>query len=644
MICRTSRWLGLVAAASCSRPGAAPPTAIPEPLETRPVLVIPPELPPIPERDGPLDLRVVYPPAGAVVDAGDSTFVFGQTGSGRALLRLNGQDVPVHPNGAWLAWVPLPPGTEIALELVARRGRDSVTAVHRVRRAPRYQAPPRGLWIDTTSFTPQGRVSWPAGEALPVTVRAVDGATVTLRLGDGRVVPMAPLAGYPAVAEGLRAFDRDTANLRTLLSRQTYAGAIFPDGLGNPSGAGRGTSAAATGDAVLEVARNGDTLRGRWPLQLTRMETPFPWVELDDDPAGQNGTDRITVGRATPGATYHWFFPAGTRAMVTARLNDEVRLRLADDNVAWVSAAEAQPLPAGVALAPAALGSITATAGADRVSLRLPLDWRVPYQVEEHPRGVTLRLYSTVGDPNWIRYGGSGGVLDRVTWRQSARDVVELEVSLGRPLWGYRLRWVRSDLLLELRGRPAIDPGRPFEDRLIVVDPGHPPAGATGPSGLTEAEANLGVASALAAMLEEEGARVVMTRRDDSPLDLWSRVKLADSLDADLLISIHNNALPDGVNPFTNQGSSVFYFHPKSIPLARAVQWELGRQLPLRDLGIARGDLALVRGTWMPSILVEGMFMIIPEQESALRSEAGRRAYAEAVRSGIRAFLRDSQM
>jgi N-acetylmuramoyl-L-alanine amidase len=41
----------------------------------------------------------------------------------------------------------------------------------------------------------------------------------------------------------------------------------------------------------------------------------------------------------------------------------------------------------------------------------------------------------------------------------------------------------------------------------------------------------------------------------------------------------------------------------------------------------------------MPSVLVEGLFMLIPEQEAALRTEAGRYAYADAVRAGIRSFL-----
>jgi N-acetylmuramoyl-L-alanine amidase len=176
---------------------------------------------------------------------------------------------------------------------------------------------------------------------------------------------------------------------------------------------------------------------------------------------------------------------------------------------------------------------------------------------------------------------------------------------------------------------------------LVAVDPGHPPAGSTGPTGLREAEANLGIALELRRLLQAAGAKVLMTRTSDVPVDLWPRLKAADSSDADLLISIHNNAVPDGINPFINSGSSVFYNQPRSIPLARAIQAALVRRLGLRDLGIGRGDLALVRATWMPSVLTEGMFMILPEQEAALRSSEGRKLYALAVHEGIRDFLRE---
>ena len=211
-----------------------------------------------------------------------------------------------------------------------------------------------------------------------------------------------------------------------------------------------------------------------------------------------------------------------------------------------------------------------------------------------------------------------------MTWAQPTADEVTLTLDLTKPVWGYRTRWDRSDLLLEIRRPPTIDRLHPLKGLRIVVDPGHPPGGATGPTGYREAEANLAVALELRTLLEKGGAQVLMTRTSDVSVPLSWRPLFADSVNADLLISIHNNALPDGVNPFTNSGTSVFYNQPRSAPLARTTQAALVERLGLRDLGVGRGDLALVRPTWMPSILTEGMFMAIPEQEEALRLPAGQ--------------------
>jgi N-acetylmuramoyl-L-alanine amidase len=141
-------------------------------------------------------------------------------------------------------------------------------------------------------------------------------------------------------------------------------------------------------------------------------------------------------------------------------------------------------------------------------------------------------------------------------------------------------------------------------------------------------------------MLEEAGAEVILTRDADVPVDLGARVPLADSRSAELFVSIHQNALPDGLNPLVNNGTSVFYNQPRSLPLARAIQRRLVQRLGVRDLGVARGDLAVTRGTWTPSVLTEGLHIIMPEQEAALRTERGRELYARGVMEGIRDYLR----
>lgn len=573
---------------------------------------------------GPLALRVQYPAAGAVIEAADSSFFFGSTGSGDATLTINGMPVRVAPNGAWLAWLPLPRDSVMRFELVARTPRDSQRLELLARRPLRFVPPASGAWIDSTSITPSGVVTWPRDEYLSAALRAHPEAQVRLRLADGTLVPFARDGRLSEPPWGIRAFDRDTANLRRAAPTDRFVGLL------------RGREIADS--AVVEAIIGADTARAAFPLVLTLLDTIPVLVLLDDDTAGRGGTDRITVGRALPGGTYQWFWPAGTVGEVSGRMNSDVRLRLAPGLDAWVAASETQPVGNPVRDR-AIVGSLTLSTQGEHARLRVPLSQSVPYEIVEHERSLEITLYGTVGDVNWVRHGGTDSVVRSVAWTQEPRGV-RLTVGLVQPAWGFRSRWDRGDLVVDIRRPPEINGSRPFADRVVVVDPGHPPLGASGPTGLTEAEANLGVSLLLRDMLEDAGAKVIMTRTDATPVDLGTRPRLADSVDADLLLSVHNNALPDGVNPFPNNGSSVFYNHPRSIPLALAVQRALVRRLGLRDLGIARGDLALVRPTWMPAILTEGLFMMVPEQEAALRSVEGRRRYAQAVFEGTREFLR----
>jgi N-acetylmuramoyl-L-alanine amidase len=124
------------------------------------------------------------------------------------------------------------------------------------------------------------------------------------------------------------------------------------------------------------------------------------------------------------------------------------------------------------------------------------------------------------------------------------------------------------------------------------------------------------------------------------PVALGDRPIMARRADAHALVSIHLNALPDGVNPFTAHGTGTYYFHPHAAPLARAVQAGMVRRMGLRDLGTYYDNLALVRPTWMPAVLCEGAFLMIPEQEAALRTPEFQAAYARGVADGLEAYFR----
>jgi N-acetylmuramoyl-L-alanine amidase len=652
----------LAGCASSHAPGTPAPAAVPgrEVAPSGPAA----ELPAPPRVTGPLALRVAYPAPSARIAARDSTFIYGSVGTGDATLTIDGAAVRVWPNGGWIAWVPLTPDSVTRFHLLAKTAKDSATLDYPVRRSGWLPPPGPGLWLDTLALSPRGRVWWPRGEYLTLSARASEGADLRLRLADGTVVRLAPLLEPEPVPEAVRAFERDTAKLATPIQRDRYVGLLRGRWIGpDPGpmlpflGASVATVASSAGLcatgilcpgdvlpdsawATLEAIRGGDTLRVRWPLQLALLDSIPHMVRIDDDTSRTGTTDGLTPGRALPAGTYHWFFPRGTRARATGRMNGDLRLALSPQSDAWVASAETAPLPFEP-MTPAVVGSVLVHPETDRVRIRVPVSRRAPFEVTETEREITLRIYDAVGNVNWIRYGPSDTLVRAIAWSQPAVREVTLTVSLARPVWGYRARWDRDDLVLEIRRPPAIDRDRPLQGRLIAVDPGHPPAGASGPTGLREAEANLAIALALKPLLEAEGARVLLTRTSDTPVDLWPRVDLAERAEADVLVSIHNNALPDGVNPFTNSGSSVYYNQQRSIPLARAVQDALVRRLGVRDLGIGRGDLALVRPTWMPAVLTEGLFMILPEQEAALRSPEGCRRYAEAVREGLRRYLRE---
>ncbi len=592
-----------------------------------------PGVPAMPEARGPLELRVIYPKWKDLVVARDTSFIFGSVGNGTASLTVNGYSVPVWPNGAWFAWIPFPQDSLMEFRLIARTESESAELTYVAQRASRYIPPPAPVWIDTTAVQPQGRVWWPAGEEIPLSVRAAPGATVRAILDDGTVIPLVADPAPAAVPWGIRA--DETRYVGVLVART-----IGPDPgpiVGGPPRVESGHSTSPP--AIIEAIIGADTARVDWPIQLAVVAGPPVVVELDDDPDGAGDTDGITIGRAAPGSTFHWFFPRGTRAAVTGRINGTIRLQLSQYANAWVPEEEARALPQGMPRPSSRVGFLTLTPEEDRVSVLIPMDHRVPFRVDEGDSSISLRLYGAHGDPNWIRYGGTDPLVHRVDWVQDRSDEVVLDFRLSQPVWGYRTSWVGNDLVLEIRRPPVIDPDRPLRNRLIVVDPGHPPVGAKGPTGLREAEANLAVALRVRTLLERAGARVVMTRTSDSSVGLRPRIQLADSIGAELLVSIHNNALPDGVNPFVAQGSSVFYFHPQSLPLAREIQRALVRRLQLRNLGVSRGNLALTRPTWMPAVLTEGLFIMMPEQEAVLRTAEGQQLYALAVVEGIEAFL-----
>ena len=144
----------------------------------------------------------------------------------------------------------------------------------------------------------------------------------------------------------------------------------------------------------------------------------------------------------------------------------------------------------------------------------------------------------------------------------------------------------------------------------------------------------------LKTMLEARGATVVMTRSTKDPVPLADRAVIARRADAHAFVSIHLNAYPDGVNPFVANGTGTYFYFAHSERLARAVQRALVPELGLRNVGVFQQSFAVIRNTWMPAVLAEGAFVIIPEQEAALRTAEYQEAYARGILNGLESYFR----
>jgi N-acetylmuramoyl-L-alanine amidase len=534
----------LVLAAACTRTVVAP-AATPSPVGTRPAL------PAVPAVDGPLAIRVVYPRPDQVVTSRDSNFIFGSIGSGRATLSINGAPARVYPNGAFIAFVPNPPGPSPRYELVAARGGESVRST------------------------------------LPIAYPPARDA-----------VTPAPVAPAPAAA-------------------------AKPEAL-----------ATSRADSFAVMLARLDSLRGT----LARGE-PTGWVQLGIANAAAD-SDRTIVGRPVPGGTYKWFFMPGTVVPLVGREGGFARVRLDRDLDVFVDTLDAREVPATSAVERRVTANMRVRPSADGVDLVIPIGARAPYFVEEQERAIVLTLYGVRGNTDLVNYAGADSMVRTVEWAQESADRARITIGLRSAPYGYLVVPENNALVLKLRGHPRIDPARPLAGLSIAVDPGHPPIGATGPTGLWEPQATLPIGQRLKTILEERGARVVMTRTTADPVALGDRPVIARRANVNAFVSIHLNAYPDGVNPFVAPGTGTYFFRAHSEPLARAVQRGMVAQMGLMDLGINYDNLAVVRGTWYPAVLCEGAFLMLPDQEAALRTPEFQDRYARGVADGLENYFR----
>jgi N-acetylmuramoyl-L-alanine amidase len=590
----------------------------------------------VPLVEGPLEVHVQYPGAGALVTSRDSNFIFGSVGNGHASLSIDGVPVRVLPNGSFLAYLANPSPGAPAYELVAVLGTDTARVSYPVRLlSPSPVLSAAGpLVVDSASIQPMGEsLELRPDEPVRVSVRAPANARAWVMWDSG----------------GTQSLVNDAASPGRPLGASANAGPVPARYLGDSTLWATDLPARTlNGHANLVVARGLDTLR--FHLAEVSLVGGAPrWALLGADSTSASDTDRVVSGRPTPGGTYKWFLFPGTQVQLTGRTGSFARVRLDSRLEIWVRDTDVRVLPPGYPAprrlsgnpAPRSAAGNAHLVGAERwVDLVIPVADRPPFFVEEQGQNLILTLYGTQSATDIVGYNSADSLVRLVTWEQVASDRVRYTIHLSAAPFGYLPMWDDGNFVLRIRRPPRVNRKRPLAGLVIAVDAGHPPIGATGPTGLWEPVPTLAIAQRLKALLEARGATVLMTRTTPAPVALGDRPITARRGDADALVSIHLNALPDGINPFTAHGTGTYFFRPQAAPLARAIQRDMVASMGLPDRGVFYDNLALARPTWMPAVLCEGAFIMMPAQEAALRTPEFQQAYARGVADGLEHYFR----
>ncbi len=558
-------------------------------------------------------LTVIHPTENQNLPGLKETFIMGEVTPGSSLT-VNGAMIRVHPKGGYLGMVPLTPGAFVlAVQAITPAG-ETVKIERRVNVAgPFVEAPSKPLTILKDTVEPAEDVVLGPGDPLRVSFQGSPQSSAEFSIGKNiRHVPMV---------------ERFLGNTSTFVPRGLYDGSYVIQ----------------PGDEVdserievrLKKKDKHEQAKSRGRLTVDSGRVPRVGVITED----------VCAVRTAPEGGYDLFLYKGMKVTLTGRMRGQRRVRLSSTQSGWIKESSVLELPRGTVPARSNLNNIIMTKKEDSTLIRVPLEEVLPYRTEQslEPVQLIITLHGAVDKTDLIRYDPQDTLIRQVRWRQISPDTCQIIIEpTFKTWWGYDVRYEASTMLIEIR-KPWTKPH--VKGMTIAVDPGHGGSelGAMGPHGTLEKDGNLEIARALRDILEEAGARVVMTRDSDVEVALYERSRIAWNNQAQMFISVHCNSSGPGENPSITNGFSVYWYHPQSQALARSIHAQYPELTRLPDRGLFYSDFAVNRMTQMPALLAEQAYIIVPEQEQLIFSSAFQRSAAQSIFTGILEFLNPSR-
>lgn len=235
---------------------------------------------------------------------------------------------------------------------------------------------------------------------------------------------------------------------------------------------------------------------------------------------------------------------------------------------------------------------------------------------------------------NYIIRGSSDHIANLSYYKEGGKGVLEIKLDKACEHFYF---FDEGFLRLDLKGMHEV------YEKIVVVDAGH---GGSQPGAvkkdIQEKHLNLDIVLKLKELLDEVDEtklKVFYTRLDDTNPSLTDRAYMANQLDADLFISVHNNASGDG--KFSSLNGTMVLYSPdenddSSERLAQICLENVNASTGSKDLGLVEADhIYIVRASEVPVALIEVGYMTNVNELNNLCTPEYQRKVAQGIYNAI---------
>ncbi len=323
---------------------------------------------------------------------------------------------------------------------------------------------------------------------------------------------------------------------------------------------------------------------------------------------------------------------------VVGKVDKEYKVRLSKYRTAYIEEDAVEFLPKG-SFTPESLTDKWTVYGDSAFDyVQLGLFARLPYQSFQmvDPSKIIVDVFGATNNTNWITQLENTKEIKNVSYEQIEDEVFRITIELKHAQhWGHSIYYKGNTLVIKIKRQPQ---NLLLKNLTIAVDAGHGGSntGAGGPTGSSEKMLALAVSLKLQKLLEQAGAKVIMSRTTEKFFDNKERILFYRDSVPDLLISIHLNSSGD---PIRSTGTSTFYRYIGFRNLSNSIYKRM-LELGLKEYGNNSSfNFMLNSPIEYPNALVETLFLSSPEEEMKILDEGFQQQIAEKIVLGIKDFL-----